>query len=395
MFTRAVERVLDRARVLKRTPCLVLFDGMGWSRLALQLEGFECLGVELDADKCRLSDVLVNRHFGFASECVCADVTAIDISDELLNQFAAVWCSPPCQVHSAANPARHAARPHLAQDLIQWSLGRTPGSLLQRYTGPVLWVENVHNKYRPQAWGVIFNQAQFEEVPSQNRNRVIGGRYPPPATLRPQSEWYYAVPGRRFVETDTGIRVDHVPARSDAAATPTDAPGFERALLAMPADVARRLRAELEPIRGIAPVLLASEFKAPGSIRDVVPRVHTACRAAVCRASVAQIAQGHTEWCEAIACVLAREHHFARDSRMCSRYYRRRITLREAMCVMAGTVLRQECRLAQMLLDARPAAVTLCAWEQVIMHGIGNGVPMPLVQALGRSAMDHLHAEVC
>lgn len=45
----------------------------------------------------------------------------------------------------------------------------------------ILWVENVwvQEKQKNQ-WGKVYNAAQFLPTPIQNRNRVIGGKYPEP-----------------------------------------------------------------------------------------------------------------------------------------------------------------------------------------------------------------------
>jgi site-specific DNA-cytosine methylase len=386
MLDDVIDRTLDRAKNEDHPTCLVLFDGMGFSRLALQLEGFECMGVELDPNKCLLSDVLIQDHYGMASECVCADVRQLTRSQ--INRFDAVWCSPPCQVHSVANPSSVPARPELAHDLIVWSLGTDTSSPLHNFTGRVHWVENVHNKFRPQTWGTTYNQAQFQERPTQNRNRVIGGRFPEPPVLRPWQESYRKVAGIRFEQdptTNVMMNVD-IPARDESSnVIVPDAPGFSRALAALPDEVAQTLRRfVLKPVVGIAPVLMASEFKSPGHLTDDVPKVQQRSANRMPVDLLSMISHNSSE--PIVRALWARDQHYANDSRTCSRYYRRRITLREALCVMAGECLPEEDQLVQKWLGACPAMITERTWREHILHGLGNAVPLVMVQTLARAA---------
>ena len=148
----------------------VLFDGAGLARLGLEQAGHECTGFEIDPAKHYLSQMVGSGN------SILADVRDID-----LQPFDAIWASPPCQQWSDQN---HGTATH-DDNLLDWSL-----ALLDRYPDKTIWVENVESRFRSNDWGVLFNAAQFLETPIQNRNRIIGGRYPLPYVYRPYQHSY-------------------------------------------------------------------------------------------------------------------------------------------------------------------------------------------------------------
>jgi site-specific DNA-cytosine methylase len=134
-----------------------LFDGAGLARLGLERAGHTVTGFELDPWKHYLS------RFVGSGNSVLADVRDVDLSN-----FDAVWASPPCQLRSSAR-TQGAPISDFATDLLEWSLN---------LPHDVLWVENIMSQERDKNfWGIPWNAAQFTEVPLQNRNRIIGGRY--------------------------------------------------------------------------------------------------------------------------------------------------------------------------------------------------------------------------
>lgn len=143
----------------------VLFDGAGLARLGLERAGHDCTGFELDPIAHHLS------QFVGSGQCMLQDARQVDLSP-----FDAVWASPPCQEISIARTQGDPVSAY-SENLLGWSL-----SLQERYPHlQALWVENVTTQsWRRDSWGRVFNAAQFLEEPIQNRNRVIGGKYPVP-----------------------------------------------------------------------------------------------------------------------------------------------------------------------------------------------------------------------
>lgn len=148
----------------------VLFDGAGLARLGLERAGHDCTGIELDPWKHELS-----KHIG-SGNCLYGDVRDFDLS-----LFDAVWASPPCQLHSVAR-TQGPVKSSFGEDLLEWSL---------KLPHEVLWVENVVSP-STRHLGVHWNAAQFRQVPIQNRNRIVGGRYVNPIVYR---SYKRAVPG--------------------------------------------------------------------------------------------------------------------------------------------------------------------------------------------------------
>lgn len=143
----------------------VLFDGAGLARLGLELAGHYTVGVEIDPWKHYLSS------FVGSGRCVLCDATQFDLSD-----FDAVWASPPCQLRSSARTQGPPISEY-ANDYLTWCL---------KIDKDILWVENVTVQgSKGNDWGKIYNAAQFLEVPLQNRNRIIGGRFKEPRIFHP------------------------------------------------------------------------------------------------------------------------------------------------------------------------------------------------------------------
>lgn len=140
------------------------------ARLGLENAGHEVTGFELDYWKFYLG------QFVGTGNCILADATKVD-----LTKFDAIWASPPCQQRSSARTQGEPISDY-STDYLTWCL--------QLPHNP-LWVENVtvQNKDGNQ-WGKIYNLAQFQKNPIQNRNRIIGGRYIEPVTYRPYKKVY-------------------------------------------------------------------------------------------------------------------------------------------------------------------------------------------------------------
>lgn len=162
----------------------VLFDGAGLARLGLEQAGHECIGVELDPWKHYLGQ--------FVGKGVCNLVDVREVMLSHLLGFDAVWASPPCARRSEAIKdltRRGGMRdPTHQEDLLQWTLDLLADwSLCKRDKDrSAYWVENVTSQSDSKnEWGHLYNAAQFEQVPRQQRNRVIAGRYREPHVFAP------------------------------------------------------------------------------------------------------------------------------------------------------------------------------------------------------------------
>lgn len=149
----------------------VLFDGAGLARLGLELAGHECEGFELNPIAHYLGTFVGNS--GRLGHTRLQDVRDVDLSG-----YDAIWASPPCQKRSSARTQGDALGAY-AEDLLEWSL-----SLADRFPGKIVWVENIMSQRESEnAWGAKWNAAQFLPIPLQNRNRIVGGRYPLPCVF--------------------------------------------------------------------------------------------------------------------------------------------------------------------------------------------------------------------
>ena len=163
---------------------LVLFDGAGLAARGLRKAGFVTTGVELDPVAHYLARLMLASEGNTESQVILGDVTAL--SDRFMKGFDVIWASPPCQKHSDAR-TQGAAVGDYAVDLLQWSL-----DLAVRFPKKVVWVENVTKQSgRLNNWGKVYNAHQFGV--DQNRNRVIGGRYPAPVVEKPYKRAYAGI----------------------------------------------------------------------------------------------------------------------------------------------------------------------------------------------------------
>lgn len=164
----------------------VLFDGAGFARFGLEQpfknlglnHGFDCYGFELNPLAHWLSS-----HLGTKNRSFLADVRDVDLSG-----FDAVWASPPCQRFSAATKGSgNKVTGKYKDDLLEWSL-----SIPDEFPNiRVIWVENVLTRKKElDSWGIKYNAAQFAKEPLQQRQRMIGGRYPEPDTFRDYKPYY-------------------------------------------------------------------------------------------------------------------------------------------------------------------------------------------------------------
>lgn len=142
----------------------VLFDGAGLARLGLEQAGHECMGFELDVVKHWLG-----LHVG-SGNSTHANALEVDLSP-----FDAVWASPPCQSRSKAR-TEGVPVSIFSGDYVEWALA---------IDKPILWVENVTTWDEADTFGKVYNAAQFLFEPLQNRNRIIGGRFPEPKVIWP------------------------------------------------------------------------------------------------------------------------------------------------------------------------------------------------------------------
>ena len=436
--------------------CLVLFDGMGLARLGLHRAGWHTIPVELEVAKCKLSAVMA-RAYGLPEAHVCKDVLELRryLTPAVMRGIDAIWASPPCQGFSVARSKKakkpskvskgaacmhveDTVCPNISKDLLLWSLGLGTGGdatdFIRDFRG-ILWVENVNNSTEGKGadgrkygtWGRVMNQVQFQKLPTQNRNRVIGGRYPLPEVQRKWMEWYRDVAGVRYEElTSPGGQVrlkrvvvppyKSVPLSKYGCGKPLlakhkapDAPAFVHALKAMPKDVAARLRMCLKPVVGICPTLMATDNTATGSIHEVIPHVTERGTGSMVfvRENQARVlgdhdpveklvikAAHHTEATtlgKAVKAILKRDYNYRTgDNRKAGRYYRRRLTVREGAAVMG---VPTDVRLDGVL-EAPPGGCSEIDWHNVILHGLGNGVPVVMAEALGRAAIAYLHSGV-
>lgn len=150
---------------------LVLFDGAGLARLGLEQAGHECLGIELDPTKHRLSLQLGSGNCILGNARHWAKLTRG-------MKFDAVWMSPPCVKRTSCikdlTKANGLRDPEFQGNHLSWCLAEA------KKFG-VSWVENVTLQgSKGNDWGDMWNAAQFLREPVQNRNRVIGGNYHPP-----------------------------------------------------------------------------------------------------------------------------------------------------------------------------------------------------------------------
>lgn len=359
--------------------CLVLFDGIGLSRLGLLQAGYHCCGVEIDATNKIIGDELI-KFFGYTSRSVCANV--LDIPFDLMSKFDAIWASPPCQTRSMANIKKDVSNPIVSQDLLQWSLN------LKGLT-KTLWVENVYNKTCSSSWGTKYNQVQFQLIPTQSRCRIIGGNYTKPKLLREFKEWYPNVKGVRYVMGENNkCNPQYIPAKNEDCSLDVIPPGYVKAFNALPNYVVDLFKTHyFKRIIGPAPTLLASEYKAPGSVTDIFPKTHPS----ICNDRIV-LEKCEQQYQQKLWALIKRETYFKNHCKMCARYYRRRILPQEMFWIMTvleepRSKLEDGDRLVKRLKQIKPEHTFPGIWEKTIVHGIGNGVPVIMARIFGKAQL--------
>jgi len=160
---------------------LVLFDGMGLAAEGFRRAGFHTVGVELNPDAHALAGALLAHTGPERGHLINENV--LNIPNHILANSHAIWASPPCQTHSAAR-TQGAPIGEYAVDLMGWAQ-----NLLAQFPRKPIWIENVTRYGKGlNDWGTLYNAAQFGT--NQNRNRIVGGRYPAPIPIRPYKKWF-------------------------------------------------------------------------------------------------------------------------------------------------------------------------------------------------------------
>lgn len=253
---------------------------------------------------------------------ILGDVRDI-VTPKFLAKFDAVWASPPCQTRSRARTLCKAKPSEddntFKCDLVTWCI-----DLATNFNG-IFWIENVIvYESAGNTWGTPWNAAQFTDPPLQNRTRIIGGKYPPPETLRPFQYSYPLLGGVRLSSAGSGV--DRVsPKRRGHANNHT---------------------------RGVMPAVVASERHASKQPSD--PDVYFT--------SPSGRAFG-------------------------SRYYNRRMTLREVafhMGLGADWEIPDGWRHDKV---PYPFQMSVSKWEDALYTALGNGVPVFMAKAFGDATM--------
>lgn len=162
----------DTAGSRRSLKVAVLFDGAGLARLGLERAGHRCTGYELNPIAVHLGDTIGSGN------CVLKDVADLTVED--LAEYDAIWASPPCQQRSSAR-TQGGATGEYAVDFLGWCF-----RMMEQLPDKIFWIENVTVQGRGNnAWGNTYNAAQFGKEVVQNRNRILGGRYPVPEVQRP------------------------------------------------------------------------------------------------------------------------------------------------------------------------------------------------------------------
>lgn len=157
----------------------VLFDGAGLARLGLEQAGHICTGYELHPAKHHLSTLLGSGN--------CQIANVLDLTPADMQDYDAIWASPPCQSRSGAGDS-NTSKNKLDRDLNDRLLEHT--FKLCQSVG-ISWIENVIEPGGNNSWGIKYNAAQFLEVPIQNRQRVIGGVHESPFVWREYKQHYH------------------------------------------------------------------------------------------------------------------------------------------------------------------------------------------------------------